>query len=158
MSAHCHNPTCDSKQPPPSGALRRVLWIALVVNLAMFFVEIVAGWQSRSVSLLADAIDFAGDTTNYAITLVVLGIAASWRSRTALWKGWAMIAFGGVVAAKAIWTIAHGVVPDAITMSVIGALALVANVGVAILLYAYRNGDASMRSVWLCTRNDMLAT
>jgi Co/Zn/Cd efflux system component len=156
MSAHCHDHACSSQQSPPSGAFRRVLWIALIVNLAMFFVEIITGWQSRSVSLLADAIDFAGDAANYAVSLVVLGMAATWRSRTALWKGWTMIAFGVVVAAKAVWNIAQGSVPEAMTMGVIGALALIANVSVAVLLYAYRNGDANMRSVWLCTRNDAL--
>jgi Co/Zn/Cd efflux system component len=156
MSAHCHDHHCDEKQVPPSGAFRHALWIALIVNLAMFLIEMGAGWQSRSVSLLADAIDFAGDAANYAVSLVVLGMAATWRSRTVLWKGWTMIAFGIFVAAKALWNISQGAVPDAMTMGVIGVLALIANVGVAILLYAYRNGDASMRSVWLCTRNDAL--
>jgi Co/Zn/Cd efflux system component len=122
----------------------------------MFFIEIAAGWQSRSVSLLADAIDFAGDAANYAVSLIVLGMAATWRSRTALWKGWTMIAFGVVVAGKAFWNVTQGAVPEAMTMGIVGVLALVTNVGVALLLYAYRNGDANMRSVWLCTRNDAL--
>jgi Co/Zn/Cd efflux system component len=156
MSAHCHDHRCDQKQTPPSGGFRCALWIALVVNLAMFLIEIGAGWQSRSVSLLADAIDFAGDAANYAVSLVVLGMAATWRSRTALWKGWTMIAFGIVVAGKALWNVIEGAVPEAMTMGIVGVLALAANVGVALLLYAYRNGDANMRSVWLCTRNDAL--
>jgi Co/Zn/Cd efflux system component len=156
MSAHCHDHRCDQKQTPPSGGFRRALWIALIVNVAMFFVEIGAGWQSRSVSLLADAIDFAGDAANYAVSLIVLGMAATWRSRTALWKGWTMIAFGVVVAGKAFWNVTQGAVPEAMTMGIVGVLALVTNVGVALLLYAYRNGDANMRSVWLCTRNDAL--
>jgi Co/Zn/Cd efflux system component len=155
---HHHGHACASAsiQAPASGKFRRALWIALVVNLAMFFVEIGAGWQAKSVSLLADAIDFAGDAGNYAISLVVLGMAATWRSRSALWKGWAMVAFGIAVAAKALWNIAQGAVPEALTMGAIGFLALAANVGVALLLYAYRNGDANMRSVWLCTRNDAI--
>ncbi len=155
MSAHCHEHNYDNERPP-SGAFTRALWVALVVNLAMFFVEIAVGWQSHSVSLLADAIDFGGDAANYAVSLAVLGLAAPWRSRTALWKGWTMIAFGVVVAAKTMWNVGQGAVPEAMSMGVIGALALAANVGVAFLLYVYRNGDANMRSVWLCTRNDAL--
>ena len=41
-------------------------------------------------------------------------------------------------------------------MGAIGMLALAANVTVALMLYAWRDGDANMRSVWLCSRNDAL--
>jgi len=122
----------------------------------MFIVEIVSGLQSGSVSLLADAIDFAGDAANYAITLTVLSMGAIWRSRAALVKGVSMLAFGVFVLARAGWAIYAGVVPEPLTMGVIGALALVANVVVALMLYAFREGDSNMRSVWLCSRNDAL--
>jgi Co/Zn/Cd efflux system component len=133
-----------------------VLWIALVVNALMFLIELIAGWHSGSVSLLADAVDFLGDAANYGVSLAALGMAAAWRSRTALVKGWSMAAYGVFVLAKAGWAALHGVVPEPATMGAVGVLALLANGGVAFLLYAFRQGDANMRSVWLCTRNDAI--
>jgi Co/Zn/Cd efflux system component len=135
---------------------RRVLWIALVVNVAMFALEIASGLQSGSVSLLADAIDFFGDGANYALTLAVLSMGAQWRGRAALLKAATMLVFGIVVLGKALWSAYQGAIPEPVVMGAVGALALAANLGVAALLYAYREGDANMRGVWLCTRNDAL--
>ena len=156
MSAHCcnHEPSPDQRGLSPR--YRKILWIALVVNLVMFIVEIAAGFSSGSTSLLADAIDFFGDAANYAVSLVVLSMALAWRARAALLKGASMLVFGVFVLGRAFWAYTHGVTPNAIEMGAIGSLALLANVGVAALLYAYRDGDANMRSVWLCTRNDAL--
>jgi len=144
--------------PPPSAnpRYRRVLWIALIVNAAMFVVEVVAGARSESVSLWADSVDFLGDAANYGLSLAVLSMALAWRSRAALLKGISMGAFGAFVLGAAAYRLTVGSSPEAMTMGVIGALALVANVGVALLLYRYRDGDANMRSVWLCTRNDAI--
>ncbi len=157
MSAHCHH---DSHGPGDLSAnnprYRRILWWALIVNAAMFAIEIAAGVQSGSVSLLADAIDFLGDAANYGLSLVVLGMTLGRRARAALLKGASMLLFGVFVAGRALWAMAYGTPPEAMTMGVVGLLALAANVGVAAALYAYREGDANMRSVWLCTRNDAL--
>jgi cation diffusion facilitator family transporter len=139
-----------------SSGFRKALWIALAINLVMFIVEIVSGLRSGSVSLLADAIDFAGDAANYAITLVVLSMGLVWRSRAAMVKGLSMLAFGLFVLGRAGWSIYADVVPEPLTMGVIGALALIANVIVALMLYAFREGDSNMRSVWLCSRNDAI--
>ena len=136
---------------------RRALWVALVVNAAMFVVELWAGLQADSVSLLADAVDFAGDAANYALSLAVLGLALSWRSRAALLKGVCMLGYGVFVLLKAGWVLHIGAVPEPLTMGVVGFIALLANTGVAVLLYRFRSGDANMRSVWLCTRNDALS-
>ncbi len=154
MSSRCCDSGCST--PVVSPGFRKALWIALAINLAMFIVEIVSGLRSGSVSLLADAIDFAGDAANYAITLVVLSMGMVWRSRAAMVKGLSMLAFGVFVLARAGWSIYADVVPEPLTMGVIGALALVANVIVALLLYAFREGDSNMRSVWLCSRNDAI--
>lgn len=158
MSAHCHDH--DHCHAPATGAIppgyRRALWIALAVNAAMAVVEIASGLAAGSVSLLADAVDFFGDAANYGLSLMVLGMALPWRSRLAWLKGWTMAAFGVFVLARAGWSLASGQVPEPLTMGAVGVLALAANVGVALLLYAYREGDANMRSVWLCTRNDAL--
>ena len=158
MSAHCHHDHDHNHSHGNAAApgYRRVLWIALAVNALMFAAEIAAGLRSGSVSLLADAIDFFGDTANYGVTLAVLSLGLVWRARAALVKAASMLAFGLVVLGKAAWATTQGVPPEAVTMGVVGALALAANLGVAALLYAYREGDANMRGVWLCTRNDAI--
>lgn len=135
---------------------RRVLWVALLLNAAMFGVELVAGWQAGSLSLLADAIDFAGDALNYGVSLAVLAAALQWRARAAVLKALSMMGFGLYVLGSAVWALWHGQPPEPLTMGVVAALALVTNVGVAAMLYAFREGDANMRSVWLCSRNDAI--
>ena len=151
MSAHC----CAG-EPSVDPRYRRILWIALAINLLMFAVEIAGSYASGSVSLLADSVDFFADAANYGLTLAVLSMGLEWRTRAALIKGLSMGAFGVFVLAKAAWDAIHGSAPEPITMGVIGVLALAANVGVALMLYAYRSGDANMRSVWLCSRNDAI--
>lgn len=135
---------------------RRILWIALVINAAMFGVEIVAGVAADSRALQADALDFLGDSANYAISLGVAGMALAWRARAALFKAVTMLAFGLWVFGSAIWGFVAGSAPHAETMGIVGALALAANVAVALMLYRYRTGDANMRSVWICSRNDAI--
>ena len=156
MSASCHDDHCHDAPAHASPRYRRVLWIALVLNALMFAVEISAGFRSGSVSLLADAIDFFGDAANYAVSLTVLGMALAWRARAAFVKGLCMLAFGLFVIGKALWAARTGTPPEAITMGIISLLALAVNVGVAAMLYAWREGDANMRSVWLCSRNDAI--
>jgi len=160
VSCECHDHcTIESRgrDSATNPAWRRALWIALVLNLTMFIVELAAGLQADSVSLLADAVDFAGDAANYGLSLAVLGMAVVWRSRAALVKGLSMTAYGLFVIGKAAWVLHSGTVPEPLTMGVVGAIALVVNTGVAVLLYAFRTGDANMRSVWLCSRNDALS-
>ena len=156
MSAHCchhdHHDT-DPHQPP---GYRRILWIALAVNAAMFLIEIGAGVAAGSMSLLADSLDFLGDAANYGISLWVLGLALTIRARASLIKAWSMAIFGFWVVGSTIWHAMAGSTPDAAAMGAVGTLALLANLGVAFLLYRYRTGDSNMRSVWLCTRNDAL--
>jgi Co/Zn/Cd efflux system component len=153
MSAHC----CSAPAAPTvDPRYRRALWVALVVNAGMFVAEWVASWTSGSVSLLADSIDFFGDAANYALSLAVLGMGVAARSKAALFKAACMGAFGVFVVGKALWNLQAGVAPEALTMGVVGFAALVANVGVALMLYRFRGGDANMRSVWICSRNDAI--
>jgi Co/Zn/Cd efflux system component len=154
MGAHCCNHDTGPKHD--DGRYRRILWIALLVNLAMFVIEIGAGIRAGSVALLADSLDFLGDSANYAISLWVLGMGLALRARAAQFKAASMLLFGLGVLAAALWHWWQGEVPSAPTMGLVGSLALLANLGVAVLLYAYREGDSNMRSVWLCTRNDAL--
>jgi len=157
MSAHC----CDHDTPKVETIVdlpryRKILWIALIVNAAMFLVEVGAGFQAGSLSLLADAVDFAGDALNYAVSLAVLASALAWRARAAILKAVSMMGFGLYVLGAAVWSVWHGEVPQAMTMGAVALLALVANVAVAWMLYTFREGDANMRSVWLCSRNDAI--
>jgi len=145
--------------PPPSSdpSYRKVLWIALVANLAMFAVELLASIWSGSTALAADAADFLGDSANYALSLGAIALGGAWLSRVALLKGIAMSLYGVAVLAYAAWRAWLGVPPEPITMGVVGLLALAVNFSVGALLYRFREGDANMRSVWLCTRNDVIA-
>lgn len=155
--AHDHNHGHDHHGGDMnSPAWRRALWIALFANAAMFGVEIFAGVAAGSAALLADALDFFGDTATYAITLLVAGMALVWRARAALAKGLSILIFGVVVIAAAVARAASGAAPEAMTMSVIAIIAFAVNLSVAFLLYRFRTGDANMRSVWICTRNDVI--
>lgn len=147
---------CCAPQPSADGAFRRVLWIALAVNLLMFGVELASGLGAQSTSLLADAADFFGDAANYAISLLVLPLGMVWRARAALVKAFSMAFYGVLVLGYTVYAILSGTLPHALTMGVVGALAFTANLGVALLLYRYRSGDSNMRSIWLCTRNDAI--
>ena len=155
MSAHCCTPVAPTKSVADPG-YRKVLWIALVLNAIMFAVEFGASWTSGSVSLLADSIDFLGDASNYALSLAVLGMALSVRSKAAVVKAACMGGFGVFVLVRALWSWHAGVTPEPATMGVVGFVALAVNAGVAWMLYKFRTGDANMRSVWLCSRNDAL--
>lgn len=151
--------SCGSSCAPQTSVsprFRRALWVALVINALMFGIELVAGLHAGSVSLLADAVDFAGDAANYGISLAVLSLGLAWRSRAALVKGFSMAGYGVFVLGKSVWAAFGGVPPEAMTMGAVALLALVANAGVALMLYAFREGDANMRSVWLCSRNDAI--
>jgi Co/Zn/Cd efflux system component len=155
--ACCHESSCSSAAN--SGALnkwRRALWIALFINAAFFLAEIVAGAAAGSTALQADALDFFGDAANYAISLSVAGMALTWRARAALAKGGTMIAFALWVLGNTAWHAFYGTLPRAEVMGVVGIAALLANGGVALMLYRFRIGDANMRSVWICSRNDAL--
>jgi cation diffusion facilitator family transporter len=153
MSAHC----CSAPAAPAvDPRFRKALWVALVLNALMFVVELGAGWSAGSVSLLADAIDFFGDAGNYALSLAVLGMSLAVRSKAALFKAACMGAFGVFVLGKALWNLQAGVLPEPATMGVVGFAALLVNASVAWMLYRFRSGDANMRSVWICSRNDAL--
>lgn len=155
MAGCCHDHHCAADaRPLDSPAWRQALWIALAVNGGMFMAEIIAGVAAGSASLQADALDFLGDAANYAISLGVAGMALAWRARAALLKGASLGVLGLWVFASTAWHAYAGTLPQAGVMGVVGFLALVANAGVALLLYRYRGGDANMRSVWICSRND----
>lgn len=137
-------------------AWRLVLWIALTMNALMFIVEITAGVTAQSASLKADALDFLGDSANYAISLGVAGLALKWRARAALLKGASLLLVGLWVIFNTVWMALHNIVPHAEIMGLIAVLALVVNLVCAVILWRHRGGDSNRRSVWICSRNDAI--
>lgn len=135
---------------------RRVLWAVLAINAAMFVIEIIASVAAGSASLQADALDFLGDTANYGISLFVVGMALRYRAGAALAKGITMGLFGLWVLGATFWHAAAGTVPVAETMGAVGVAALLANAVCLALLWVYKGRDSNMKSVWLCSRNDVI--
>jgi cation diffusion facilitator family transporter len=135
---------------------RRLLWIVLILNAGMFVVEVVAGWQAQSMALQADALDFLGDSANYAIALFVLTRSVAWRSGSALAKGLTMASFGAFLLIASLLHVLAGSAPEAPVMGVVGAVALLVNVVCTVLLFRFRDSDANLRAVWLCSRNDAI--
>jgi Co/Zn/Cd efflux system component len=154
MSASCCNHPVDIHRGNQS--YRRVLWAVLIINAAMFAVEIAAGLAAGSASLQADALDFLGDAGNYAISLFVVSMALQYRAMAALLKGATMGVFGLWVVGVTLWHAFAGTLPEAFTMGAVGTAALIANAISFALLWAHRGGDANMRSAWICSRNDVL--
>jgi Co/Zn/Cd efflux system component len=139
-----------------SVAYRRVLWIVIGLNAAMFVVEVGAGYLARSQALQADALDFLGDAATYALTLLVIGRPAAWQANAALFKGASLGVLALWIAGSTFWRAIQGGAPEPVTMSAVGALALTINVTAALMLFRFRDGEANVRSVWLCSRNDAI--
>jgi Co/Zn/Cd efflux system component len=154
LAGCCHDDHCsaDTGKALNSPAWRRALWVALAVNAVMFAGEIVAGVAA----LQADALDFLGDSGTYAISLMVAGLGLSWRARAALLKGAGLLVLGLWVIGSTVWHALAGTLPQAEVMGTVGVLALLANAGVALMLFRFRTGDSNMRSVWICSRNDAI--
>lgn len=147
---------CGPTEAPKIARQRRVLGVVLAINLIMFAVEIGAGWHASSLALQADALDFLGDSVNYAVALFVLGRSLTWRAGTAFAKGAVMFGFGVFLAGASVYHGLVGSAPEAPVMGVIGTLALVANLACALMLFGFRGEDANLRAVWLCSRNDAI--
>lgn len=150
----CSADTTDRASSDP--LFRRVLWIALLANLTMFFVEIVASQVGDSMSLQADALDFFSDSANYGISLFVASMVLTARAKASLFKGATMALFGTWVIGSAVYRAITGSAPDPSMMGSIAFMALAVNVAVALLLYRYRDGDSNKQSIWLCSRNDAI--
>ena len=139
-----------------SAAYKRRLWIVIAINAGMFAVEMGAGQMAGSQALKADALDFLGDALTYGISLAVIGASLSTRALAALAKGISLLMMGMWVFGSTLYHVFVLGVPQAEVMGVIGFMALAANVTSVLLLAAYKDGDANVRSVWLCSRNDAI--
>jgi cation diffusion facilitator family transporter len=154
MSADCcgHNATFDGL----SADYKRRLWLVVAINGAMFVVEMIAGALSGSQALQADALDFFGDTVTYGMSLAVIGASLKLRATTALVKGISLLLMGLWVTGSTLWHVFVAGVPRAEVMGLVGFMALAANVASVLILVRYKDGDANVRSVWLCSRNDAI--
>lgn len=149
--------SCCQIEPKFSGAspaYKRVLWAVIGINAAMFVIEMSAGALAGSQALQADALDFLGDTMTYGLSLYVIGKSLRARTTAALIKGGSLAVLGIWVLGSTIYKVFFIAVPLAEVMGVVGFLALAANIASLLLLLRYRDGDANVRSVWLCSRND----
>ena len=134
-----------------------VLWVVLFINLVMFFVEFGAGIRADSISLTGDSLDMLGDTLVYSSSLYVINKGSKAQAGSALLKGIIMFVFAVSVFARAIYQFSSGVIPEATVMSAIGFIALLANLVCLLLLARHREDNLNMSSVWLCSRNDIIA-
>lgn len=155
MSSCCNDKSCELESLRTNQA--RVLKWVLLINAGMFIVEYSIGWLAHSTALLADSLDMLGDALVYGFSLYVLHRSAKWLTISALLKGLIMLAFGLFVLVEAGYKIIHPILPTAQLIGSIGVLALVANLLCLKLLWSHKSDDINMRSVWLCSRNDVIA-
>jgi Co/Zn/Cd efflux system component len=151
-AAHDHSHSFDGM----NDEYKRRLMLVTAINVAMFVIEFSAGHWAGSQALQADALDFAADGATYALSFWAIGRPPRVRTGAALIKGASLLAMGAWIAATTLYQFfVHGV-PEAQVMGLIGFLALAANLLSVYLLFAYKDGDANIRSVWLCSRNDAI--
>lgn len=155
MGSCCEDKACELESLRINQS--RVLKWVLLINAVMFLIEYTAGLLAHSTALLADSLDMLGDALVYGFSLYVLYRSAKWRAVSALFKGIIMLAFGLFVLAEAGYKIVNPVLPSAELIGSIGVLALAANMLCLKLLWAHKSDDINMRSVWLCSRNDVIA-
>ena len=153
MAGCCGN---DARFDGVSDDYKRRLWIVITINAVMFLVEMVAGQLAQSQALKADALDFLGDALTYGISLAVIGASIRARTNAALAKGISLFLMGAWVFGSTVYRVFYVGVPEAEIMGLIGASALAANLASVFLLVSYKDGDANVRSVWLCSRNDAI--
>ena len=160
MTESCKSSACGCNGNPRFDGVdpryRRVLWAVIAINGAMFLVEMIAGQLAGSQALQADALDFLGDTLTYGISLAVIGRSLQVRSGAALLKGGSLLLMGTWVFGNTLYNVLILGLPRAEIMGGIGLLALSANLASVLLLLRYKDGDANVRSVWLCSRNDAI--
>lgn len=152
--AGCCNNKADFTGLSP--AYKRILLIVIAINAVMFLVEMLAGVKANSQALQADALDFLGDTLTYGISLWAIGKSLQLRSRVALFKGLSLLLMAIWILSSTLYKFWFIQTPDATMMGSVAILAFVANVISVLLLVKYKDGDANIRSVWLCSRNDAI--
>lgn len=149
---HSHDVAFDGM----SVEYQRALWAVIAINAVMFVVEIAAGSLAGSQALQADALDFLADSVTYGLSVAVIGMPLVRRANVALFKGVSLLAMGVWVFGSTLWQVFVLGLPQAEVMGVVGLLALAANIASVLILMRFKDGDANVRSVWLCSRNDAI--
>lgn len=155
MGDCCQNKSCDLEQMNKSQA--KVLWIVLAINAVMFVVEFGGGIYSRSLALSGDSLDMLGDAIAYGSSIYVINKGRRAKALSASFKGFIMVASAFAVLGQAIYKLLSPTTPEVPVMSALTLLALVANITCLALLTRFKNTDLNMSSVWLCSRNDLIA-
>ena len=156
MADHC----CQQKAKELEKLQKRqakILWIILIINAVMFVVEFGGGIRAASLSLTGDSLDMLGDALVYGCSLYVIQKGKKAQARSAMLKGSIMFLSAIAVFARATYQLLAQTVPTVSLMGEIGILALVANLICFLLLIRHRNDNINMSSVWLCSRNDIIA-
>ena len=153
MSGCCGH---DAKFDGVSDDYKQRLWVVIALNATMFAVEMTAGHYAKSQALQADALDFFGDALTYGISLAVIGASIRARTNAALAKGLSLLLMGLWVFGSTVYRVFYVGVPEAEIMGIVGFFALLTNLASVLLLVRYKDGDANVRSVWLCSRNDAI--
>lgn len=151
----CSDKTCEVQAL--YGRQRTTLRLVLAINGVMFVLEMSAGLAANSAGLMADSLDMLGDALVYGFSLLVVARGPHWKAVAALAKGVIMAAFGLFVLGQVAYNILIPHLPTAQIIGAVGVIALIANATCLMLLWRHRTEDINMRSVWLCSRNDILA-
>jgi len=156
MGAGCGGGSCSTSFDGASRQFKRALLVVIAINGVMFIIEMLAGFKGQSMALKADALDFLGDTVSYAISLWAIGKSGLVRANVAMLKGLSLALMAVFVLGATLYRFFVLGAPDEQIMGLIGTMALVANLLSVMVLMNYRDGDANVRSVWLCSRNDAI--
>lgn len=154
MSSGC----CDAETIDQFAAAgrRKTLYIVLWINILMFVAELGAGIWADSKALMADSADNLGDSLVYAMSLFVVARSLRWRAGAAFVKGLIQLAFGLGLIVTIIASLLGEPQPVGLAMMAVAGLALIGNLICFGLLMKHRGEDVNMRSVWLCSRNDVI--
>jgi Co/Zn/Cd efflux system component len=131
--------------------------VVLVINSTMFVAGTAVGLYAHSLALLSDALDMLGDALTYGGSIIVVRSGVAAKARMAKFKAYIMLFFGAWILLGSIYKIFNPEVPNYLLMAVMGILALLANVTCLMLLAVHREDDINMKSVWVCSRNDIIA-
>lgn len=156
MSSSC----CDNKAEDLKNLAQRqakVLWAVLAINLTMFFAEMFYGIISESTALIGDSLDMLGDALAYGSSIYVVNLGLSSKIKASRFKAYLMIVLGIIVSIRAIYRVAYQVIPETEVMTIVGSIALVANLLCLFLLTKHKDDDINFSSVWVCSRNDIIA-
>lgn len=151
----CQNKSEDLKALAQSQ--KKVLWAVLIINGAMFFVEYISGFLANSQALMADSLDMLGDSFAYATSLFVISRSLRAKVKASQFKAILMVILGISVFARVAYRFIYNLPPEVSTMTVVGVIALVANLACLFMLTRHKDDDINFSSVWICSRNDIIA-